>query len=85
VQQLQAQPAQQHQASQASQASSTPHSSKRPKHSLPEPEKFTGQAFKYDTWDATIRAKLAIDGAAIGDSTAQFYYVFFPSTFDYLV
>jgi hypothetical protein len=23
---------------------------------------------KYDTWDASIRAKLAIDGPAIGDS-----------------
>ncbi|CAG8079946.1 unnamed protein product, partial [Penicillium nalgiovense] len=26
--------------------------------------------------DAAIRAKLAIDGPAIGDSTAQFYYVY---------
>ncbi|OQD60028.1 hypothetical protein PENPOL_c031G04805 [Penicillium polonicum] len=53
-----------------------PSSSKRPKSSLPDPEKFTGQSFKYDTWDALIRVKLAIDGPAIGDSTAQFYYVF---------
>ncbi|KAJ9473800.1 hypothetical protein VN97_g13280 [Penicillium thymicola] len=53
-----------------------PPSSKRPKSSLPDPEKFSGQAFKYDTWDAAIRAKLAIDGPAIGDSTAQFYYVY---------
>ncbi|KAJ5124612.1 uncharacterized protein N7515_008437 [Penicillium bovifimosum] len=51
-------------------------SSKRPKPSLPNPEKFTGAMVKYDTWDAAIRAKLAIDGPAIGDSTAQFYYVY---------
>lgn len=49
---------------------------RRPKSSLPDPEKFTGQSVKYDTWDAAIRAKLAIDGPAIGDSTAQFYYVY---------
>ncbi|KAJ5121186.1 uncharacterized protein N7515_009147 [Penicillium bovifimosum] len=40
------------------------------------PEKFTGSAIKYDTWDAAIRAKLVIDGPAIGDETAQFYYVY---------
>ena len=49
---------------------------RRLKSSLPDPEKFTGQSVKYDTWDAAIRAKLAIDGPAIGDSTAQFYYVY---------
>ncbi|CAG7934703.1 unnamed protein product, partial [Penicillium nalgiovense] len=53
-----------------------PLSSKRPKSSLPDLEKFTGLVVKYDTWDAAIRAKLAIDGPAIGDSTAQFYYVY---------
>ncbi|KAJ5135482.1 uncharacterized protein N7515_004760 [Penicillium bovifimosum] len=46
------------------------------KPSLPDPEKFTGSIVKYDTWDAAIRAKLAIDGPAIGDSTAQFHYVY---------
>ena len=61
---------------QATAAASKPPSSKRPKSSLPDPEKFTGLAIKYDTWDAAIRAKLAIDGPAIGDSTAQFYYVY---------
>jgi hypothetical protein len=48
----------------------------RPKPSLPDPEKFTGNSIKFDTWDAAIRAKLHIDGLAIGDATAQFYYVY---------
>ena len=48
----------------------------KPKPSLPDPEKFTGQAHKFDTWLPSIRAKLKVDGAAIGDDTAQFYYVY---------
>ncbi|OQD83488.1 hypothetical protein PENANT_c016G07664 [Penicillium antarcticum] len=57
-------------------AQSQPRSTSRPKHSLPNPEKFTGSSVKFDTWDVAIRAKLAIDGQAIGDATAQFYYVY---------
>ncbi|KAJ5347900.1 hypothetical protein MYU51_015415 [Penicillium brevicompactum] len=49
---------------------------KRSKPSLPDPEKFIGTAYKFDTWSTVIRAKLAIDGAAIGDPIAQFYYVY---------
>jgi hypothetical protein len=45
------------------------------KHSLPDPEKLTGQ-FKYDTWLPSIKAKLRVDGEAIGDPIAQFYYVY---------
>jgi hypothetical protein len=52
------------------------HQYHRPKPSLPDPEKFAGNSVKFDTWDAAIRAKLAIDGPAIGDATAQFYYVY---------
>jgi hypothetical protein len=48
----------------------------KPKPSLPDPEKFTGQAFKFDTWLPSIRAKLRVDGEAIGDAIAQFYYVY---------
>jgi hypothetical protein len=48
----------------------------RPKACLPDPEKFTGQAYKFDTWLPSIRAKLRVDGEAIGDATAQFYYVY---------
>jgi Retrotransposon gag protein len=48
----------------------------RPKPSLPDPEKFNGQSHKFDTWLPSIKAKLRVDGAAIGDSVAQFYYVF---------
>lgn len=63
-------------AKQAPPLASTSSSTRRPKASLPDPEKFTGSSIKFDTWDAAIRAKLAIDGSAIGDATAQFYYVY---------
>jgi hypothetical protein len=39
-------------------------------------EKFNGQAHKFDTWLPLIKAKLRVDGEAIGDSTAQFSYVY---------
>ena len=48
----------------------------RPKPSLPDPEKFNGQAHKFDTWLPSIKAKLRVDGTAIGDMVAQFYYVY---------
>ena len=48
----------------------------RPKPSLPDPEKFNGQAYKFDTWLPSIEAKLAVDGEAIGSDVAQFYYVY---------
>ena len=48
----------------------------RPRPKLPDPEKFTGSTYKFDTWLPLIEAKLAIDGTAIGDATAQFYYVY---------
>jgi hypothetical protein len=51
-------------------------SSSRPKPSLPDPEKFNGQSHKFDTWLPSIKAKLRVDNKAIGDSVAQFYYVF---------
>jgi len=54
----------------------TTRASARPKPSLPDPEKFTGHAYKFDTWLPSIKAKLRIDGDAIGDATAQFYYVY---------
>jgi len=40
-------------------------------------EVFAGETAKqkFDTWLPSIRAKLRVDGAAIGDSVAQFYYV----------
>jgi hypothetical protein len=43
---------------------------------LPDPEKFSGQSYKFDTWLPSIKAKLRIDSEAIGDSIAQFYYVY---------
>jgi len=48
----------------------------RPKPSLPDPEKFNGQASMFDTWLPSIKAKLRVDGAAIGDIVVQFYYVY---------
>jgi hypothetical protein len=48
----------------------------RPKPSLPDPEKFSGQALKFDTWLPSIKAKLHVDGEAIGDTVSQFYYVY---------
>jgi hypothetical protein len=50
--------------------------SAKPKASLPNPEKFNGQAHKFDTWLPSIKAKLQVDGTAIGDAVAQFYYVY---------
>lgn len=48
----------------------------RPRTVLPDPEKFNGSAHRFDTWLPSIRAKLRVDGLAIGDSIAQFYYVY---------
>ena len=48
----------------------------RLKPSLPNPEKFNGQSYKFDTWLPSIKAKLRVDNAAIRDLVAQFYYVF---------
>ena len=49
---------------------------RKPKPSLPDLEKFNGKTYKFNTWLPAIRAKLRIDNLAIGDSTAQFYYVY---------
>ncbi|PMD54354.1 uncharacterized protein K444DRAFT_699090 [Hyaloscypha bicolor E] len=46
------------------------------KSKLPDPEKFAGSTYKFDTWLPSIKAKLRIDGPAIRDSIAQFYYVY---------
>lgn len=48
----------------------------KPKPSLPDPEKFSGQSYKFDTWLPSIKAKLRIDSESIGDPVAQFYYVY---------
>ncbi|KAJ5113935.1 hypothetical protein N7456_002469 [Penicillium angulare] len=49
---------------------------RRPKPCLPDPERFIGTDVKFDAWSASIKAKLAIDGEAIGNSKAQFFYVY---------
>ena len=43
---------------------------------LPETDRFTGRTKEWDTWSMTMRAKLRIDGEAIGDNEAQFFYVY---------
>jgi hypothetical protein len=48
----------------------------RPRPKLPDPEKFAGSTYKFNTWLPSIKAKLAINGTAIRDATAQFYYVY---------
>jgi hypothetical protein len=53
-----------------------PSTNAKPKSSLPHPEKFNGQVHKFDTWLPSIKAKLRVDSEAIGDATAQFYYVY---------
>ena len=45
-------------------------SPRKPKPSLPNPEKFNGKTYKFNTWLPVIRAKLHIDSLIIGDSTA---------------
>ena len=59
---------------QAQLTASTAKSSQKSK--LPDPEKFAGSTYRFDTWLPSIKAKLSVDGSAIGDSTAQFYYVY---------
>ena len=39
----------------------------RPKHSLPDPDKFISELIKYNTWLLLIKAKLCVDGEAISD------------------
>ena len=56
-----------------SQTRSRPH---RPKPSLPDPDRFSGQAYKFDTWLPSIKAKLRVDAEAIGGNIDQFYYVY---------
>ena len=41
--------------------------SHKPKASLPDPEKFSRQAHKFDTWLPSIKAKLRVDSEAISD------------------
>jgi hypothetical protein len=49
---------------------------RQPRQVLPEPERFSGRVKDWDTWSTTMRAKLRVDGKAIGDASAQLYYVY---------
>ena len=57
-------------------ALSTAPTSARPRPALPDPAKFDGKAYRFDTWLPAIKAKLRVDRAALGNSIAQFYYVY---------
>jgi len=46
----------------------TPTPPKKPR--LPDPIKFDGKQYKFKVWLPEIKAKLQVDGEAIGDSTA---------------
>jgi hypothetical protein len=48
----------------------------RPRQALPEPSNFVGRSKDWDTWSMAMRAKLRIDGGAIGSNEAQFFYVY---------
>ncbi|KJZ68939.1 hypothetical protein HIM_08136 [Hirsutella minnesotensis 3608] len=52
------------------------HRAHRPRQVLPEPDRFSGRAKDWDAWALAMRAKLRVDGQAIGDENAQFYYVY---------
>jgi len=43
---------------------------------LPDPAKFDGKAYYFNTWLPAIKAKIRVDRAALGDSIAQFYYIY---------
>lgn len=43
---------------------------------LPDPRRFSGDACGFHIWLPSIKAKLRIDGDAIGDDYAKFYYVY---------
>ena len=49
---------------------------KRPKRQLPDPPKFDGTQLHYDTWLAQLQLVLSVDGDAIGDTQAQFAFVY---------
>jgi len=48
----------------------------RPRQVLPEPDRFSGRAKDWDAWALAMKAKLKVDGHAIGDENAQFYFVY---------
>lgn len=48
----------------------------RPKPCLPDPAKFDGNQLTWDSWFPEIKAKLRIDGDAIGGLEAQFWYLY---------
>jgi hypothetical protein len=48
----------------------------RPRQVLPSPDRFSGRAKDWDAWVLAMKAKLKVDGQAIGDKNAQFYYVY---------
>lgn len=56
--------------------SSTTTTTHKPKATLPDPEKFAGTPYTWETWYPSIQSKIRIDGPAIGGPEAQFFYVY---------
>ena len=54
----------------------TAQASPRPRQQLPEPAKFDGKAHHFRVWLPAIKAKIRVDGQAIGSEIACFYYVY---------
>jgi hypothetical protein len=48
----------------------------RPLPRLPDPQRFNGLSHEFAPWLPSIKAKLRVDGAAIGNAYAQFFYVY---------
>ena len=48
----------------------------RPRQQLPEPARFDGKPYHFRTWLPMIKAKIQVDGEAIGNAIARFYYVY---------
>ncbi|KAK1973162.1 hypothetical protein LZ30DRAFT_744293 [Colletotrichum cereale] len=48
----------------------------RPRQVLPPCTRFNGRSNDWDTWILAMKAKLKVDGLAIGGSDSQLYYVY---------
>ncbi|KAE9566275.1 hypothetical protein CGMCC3_g17554 [Colletotrichum fructicola] len=48
----------------------------RPRQVLPTCAKFNGRSSDWDTWILAMKAKLKVDGLAIGNDDSQLYYVY---------
>lgn len=57
-------------------AQTNPPHTARPRQQLPEPTWFDGKPHHLRTWLPMIKAKIRVDGEALGNQVARFYYVY---------